>query len=367
MAPAPTAPTPALSRLRAAGARLAASAIRRWFLDRQAEFWLAELGSTWSPYALRARVIEVVEETPDTKSFVLAPNNHWPGHRAGQYVTIEVEINGVRVRRCYSISSGASAPGDRITITVKRFAGGRVSTWLHDHLRPGAVIGLGRPTGDFIVRDVDAPLLLVAGGSGITPILGMLRDLAAHGTLHDVVVIQSAREDEDTIFGRELAAMATQHTGMRLIARRTGEHGRLDQSELRALVPDLDIRAIYVCGPTGLRELVVAVGGERVVTETFATPRLHGRPRGGTTAKVIELGDRRVAVSGTGTVLEQLERAGERPEHGCRIGVCHTCKCIKQRGTVLDLTTGRVSSEPDEEIRLCVSFAQGDLQLDRLP
>src|SRR5687767_621537 len=124
---------------------------RRLFLDRQAAFWLDQLHATWSPREIRARVVEVITETPDTKTFVLRPNRHWKGHRAGQYTTVEVEIDGVRVRRCYSI---ASAPSDaHLRITVKRVAGGRVSPWLHEHVRPGDVLVLGPAAGDFVLED----------------------------------------------------------------------------------------------------------------------------------------------------------------------------------------------------------------------
>src|SRR4051812_32764561 len=125
------------------------SAWRRWFLDRHADFWLAELGSAWSSSELRARVVEIIVETADTRTFVLAPNRHWPGHRAGQYVPVAVEIDGARVKRCYSISSGASLPGRdrRIAITVRRVPGGRVSNHLHDHVKPGDILALGTPAG----------------------------------------------------------------------------------------------------------------------------------------------------------------------------------------------------------------------------
>jgi ferredoxin-NADP reductase len=177
--------------------RIATTAWRRLFLDRQADFWLRELRPSWSIPARHARVVEVLDETPKTKSFVLAPSRDWPGHRAGQYVSIAVEIDGVRVRRCYSISSGASQPGARrIVITVQRVPGGRVSSWLHDHLQPGAVIALGHPAGEFVVA-TPAPsrLLLVAGGSGITAVIALLRDLAERGLVRDVVLVHAARSD----------------------------------------------------------------------------------------------------------------------------------------------------------------------------
>jgi hypothetical protein len=88
------------------GRQLAATVCRRWFLDRTAEFWLRELGplaARWSFAAPRARVVEIIDETADTRTLVLDPGRRWPGHRAGQYVPLELEIDGVRVRRCYSI------------------------------------------------------------------------------------------------------------------------------------------------------------------------------------------------------------------------------------------------------------------------
>ena len=348
------------SRFRDAGTRFATSAWRRWFLDRHAEFWLGQLGSTWSPSELRARVIDIIDETPDTKSFVLAPNRHWPGHRAGQFVPIEVEIDGVRVRRCYSISSGSSAPGDRITITVKRVPDGRVSSWLHDELRAGDVIGLGRPDGDFVARD-NAPLLLVAAGSGITPIIAILRDLEARDALRDVVLVHSAREHGDAIFGRELATLANQQPGLRLVAHRSGVSGRIDAAALRALVPDLSDREVFVCGPPGLVDVVTQTGARHVHHERFvAAPR--SRPAAGGPA-LVQLRGRHVTVDGHGSLLEQLERTGERPAHGCRMGICNTCRCRKRSGTVENLLTGEVSSDPDQDIKLCVSIARSSLEL----
>ena len=348
------------SRFRDAGTRLAASAWRRWFLDRHAEFWLGQLGSAWSPSELRARVIDIIDETPDTKSFVLAPNRHWPGHRAGQFVPIEVEIDGVRVRRCYSISSGASGPGDRITITVKRVPGGRVSSWLHDHLRAGDLIGLGQPDGEFVVRG-EAPLLLVAAGSGITPIIAILRDLEACDALRDVVLVHSARADGDAIFGRELATLAKQQPGLRLVAHRSGISGRIDAAALRASVPDLAGREVFVCGPPGLVDIVTHAGARHVHDERFvAAPR---PPRAPGAPALVQLRGRRVAVDGHGSLLEQLERTGERPAHGSRMGICNTCRCRKRSGTVENLLTGEVSSTPDQDIKLCISIPHSSLEL----
>jgi len=347
-----------LALLAAQISNVAEQARHRWSLDRHAAFWAEELG-----LHSRARVVEVIDVTVDTRSFVVAPDRRWPGHRAGQFVPIELEIDGVRTTRCYSISSGASLPGARrITITIKRLPGGKVSNWMHDHVRPGHVVTLGAPAGDFVVEG-SRPLLLIAGGSGITPIVAIVRDLERNHRLHDVILIHTAHGDADAVFGRELATIASQHPSLRLIAHRSGADGRLDTALLRRHVPDLTDRAIYVCGPAGLIDLVTELG-TMVHHERFVAQPVR-QPRPATTAQpvTIRLRDRSIAIAGAASLLVELEQAGERPASGCRMGICNTCRCRKQSGIVEDLTTGAISSEPDQEIRLCVSIARSDLVL----
>ena len=342
------------------------TATRRLFLREGAELWLHELDPTWSLTEIRARVVEVVRETADVKTFVLRPNRRWHGHRAGQYTTIEVEINGVRVRRCYSISSAPADP--RVAITVKRVPGGRVSSWLHDHLGTGDVIGLGAAAGDFVLPDHEpARLLLISGGSGITPVMSIIRDLAARAAIRDVTFVHYARSRADVIFRAELEALAARHRGLRLLIHTDDEGGGFDAAELACRVPDFAERTTYLCGPPGLMARVEQLwdrAGAALRRERFVLPTLEGS----TDSRLLQLrlarSDRAIAVNTTGTLLEQLERAGQRPASGCRIGICHTCKRRKHHGAVRNLVTGAVSSEPDEDIQLCISVPCSDIELD---
>lgn len=337
---------------------------RRLFLDRQAAFWLDQLHPTWSPHEIRARVVEVITETPDAKTFVLRPNRHWAGHRAGQYTTVEVEIDGVRHRRCYSISSAPSDP--RVAITVKRVAGGRVSPWLHEHLRPGHVLRLGPAAGDFVLEPSDppSPLLLIGGGSGLTPLMSIVRDLVERDAVRDVVLVIHARRRDDVIFRRELDAIAARHLGLRLLVHLDD----LDEARLARLVPDFASRTTLLCGPAGLmarveRMWATAGASDRLRREQFAAPPVTVPAPGAPVAVRLATSARTVAADGAGTLLEQLERAGERPPSGCRMGICQTCKCRKQSGVVENLRTGAISSDPDEDIQLCISRARSDLEL----
>ncbi|MGB5703388.1 MAG: ferredoxin reductase [Polyangiales bacterium] len=345
----------------------------RLFLDRQAEFWMGELDPVRSLGELRARVVEVIEETEDTRTFVLRPNAAWRGHRAGQYTSVELEIDGVRVRRCYSISS---APGDAlVSVTVKRVPDGRVSTWLHENVQAGQVLRLGAPSGDFVLgSQTPGKLLLLSGGSGITPVMSMLRDLAMSEGIVDLVFVHHARSGADVIFGEELADLAARHPGLRLVLcldDDTSTPRGFDEAHFAELVPDFAERSTFLCGPKPLMDraerLWESVGAsERLQLERF-TPALRLLPPvdsvDGVEVRLRRL-DRTVVAKGQGSLLEQLERAGERPAHGCRIGICHSCKCRKQSGTVRNLVTGEVSSEPDEEIQLCISMPCSDLELD---
>jgi ferredoxin-NADP reductase len=351
--------------------RIARSLARRLLLDRQAKFWLRELDPTWSLGEIRARVVAVIAETPDVKTFVLRPNRAWRGHLAGQYTTVEVEIDGSRFRRCYSISS---APGDALlTITVKRLPGGRVSGWLHDHVQEGSVLGLAAAAGDFVLpRPTPAKLLMLSGGSGITPIMSMLRDLAAQRAMPDVVLVHHARFAEDVIFSAQLHELVARHRGLRVLrclSDGASSPGRFDEEQLSRLVPDLAERETFLCGPPSLMKRVERLwahvgASHRLRSERFAPPvaRAPVASREQTITVTLSRSGRSFAAS-SGTLLEQLERAGERPRFGCRLGICRTCRCRKLMGSVENVLTGAVSSEPDEDVQPCISVAHSDVEL----
>lgn len=345
---------------------------RRLMLDRHADFWLGQLDRARSLSEVRARVVRVVEETPDTRTLVLRPNALWRGHRAGQFTAVTVEIDGVRLSRCYSLSS---APGDPLpTITVKRVRGGRVSGWLHDWIEPGDVLTLGPAAGEFVLPEpTPRKLLLYSGGSGITPVMSILRDLSRRDAIDDVVFVHHARSRGDVVFGAELEALAARHPGLWLELRlddELGEDGRYDEAWLRREIPDFAERQTLLCGPPGLMERVEETWEKAGATAnllrerfTLLAPASTPGPAARTVNVDLTHAGRTVEADGDRSLLEQLEEAGERPVHGCRMGICNTCACRKRTGTVRNLITGAESSEPDEEIRLCISAPRSDLEL----
>ena len=356
--------------------RLASGLARRLALVRQADFWLGELDPLWALGEIRARVAAIIDETADARTFVLEPNAGWRGHRAGQHTTVELEIDGVRVRRCYSISS---APGDpRPAITVKRARGGRVSGFLHERVSRGHLLRLSPAAGEFVLPEAAGgklKLLFLTAGSGITPVMSMLRDREARGEAGDFVLVHHARSRSDVIFRDELEALAARHGGARVVlglsdgALPDGPPGpgRFDEERFRRLVPDFAERTTFLCGPPALmaraERLWAAAGATaNLRQERFAAPPAAA-PAAGGPVRIGLVRSGRSFTAGAGTLLEQLEEGGARPASGCRMGICQTCRCRKRSGTVENLRTGAVSSAPDEDVQPCISAARSDLEL----
>jgi len=190
--------------------------------------------------------------------------------------------------------------------------------------------------------------------------------------VRDIVFLHAARSVSGVIFRDELRALEERHAGLRVVLRLgdAPDRGPLDEAKLRAEVPDFAERETFVCGPSGMMDTVERVFARVGATERLRSERFVAVPRARPVEAAAEPVTLRLSRSGrsivasAGTLLEQLERAGERPEYGCRLGICNTCRCRKRSGTVENTVTGAISSEPDDEIRLCVSVARSDLDIE---
>jgi ferredoxin-NADP reductase len=343
------------------------------------DFYAGVLSRGLTARKITARVEAVRDETPSVKSFVIRPNGHFRGFRAGRHVNVTVEIHGKRHTRCYSPSNAPDETG-KLVLTVKREPRGLVSNWMHDRLRPGDWVELGQAFGDFSLSS-NAPrkLLLIAGGSGVTPIASILRDLCARDAANDVVVLIYGRTRSDLIFAEDLTTLARRHRGLRLtfgVTRgdaATGDlTGRFSFLHIDHVAPDVRERQTFVCGPRMLIDGVRALWAERgmtapLKTETFA-PAEPMAADDGAAASSVQVNTTRAlrpfAADTASSLLVQAERAGLSPKSGCRHGICFTCTCRKKTGVVRNIVTGAVSAEPNEDIRLCVSVPLSDLTLD---
>jgi ferredoxin-NADP reductase len=324
---------------------------------------------------LRAEVTDVRRATPDSVTLTLRPTRQWEGFAAGQFVQLTVDIDGVRRTRCYSPASSQHRSDGRIELTVKAHADGLVSRHLYDHARPGLVVGLSQADGAFRLPEArPARILLISGGSGITPVLSILRTLCEEDFAGEVAFLHYARRAADVPYRDELAAIAAEHPNVRIAVGYTrqradaGLRGRFGAAHLQAVAPWYADAETYVCGPQSLmasvREVFTAAGlGDRLHSEDFTPPAL-----------LVDAGDARgtvafersgIAAANTGTtLLEQAEAAGLSPEHGCRMGICFSCTQVKTSGCTRNILTGDLHTESDEEIQLCISVPVGDVALD---
>ncbi|WP_300018506.1 ferredoxin reductase [Pseudonocardia sp.] len=322
------------------------------------EDYLSLVDPLWSTTELRGRVVGIRRETARATTLTIRPGRAWTGHRAGQYVRIGVDIDGVRHWRTYSLSGPEG--DENITITVQALPDGLVSRHLVDDTAVGAIVRLEQAAGDFVLPSpVPAKLLMVTAGSGITPVMSMLRTLGAHP---DVVVLHSAPTPAEVVFGDELRARPG------TTVRHTTEHGRLDLAELDTLCPDWRDREAYVCGPAGLLDAATehwaaendGRGLDRLHVERFTPPVRSTGGTGGT----VTFGDRDVDVDPGASLLEAGEDAGVLLPSGCRMGICLRCVVPLRDGQVRDLRTGEIHGEPGDLVQTCITGATGPARLD---
>jgi ferredoxin-NADP reductase len=318
----------------------------------------------------RARVVAVHRQTARSVTVTLRPNAAWTGFRAGQFARIGVDIDGVRRTRTYSPSCSQHRADGLLELTVTTHPEGLVSGHLQQHLRPGQILHLGQAQGDFALpAQRPERLVLISGGSGVTPVLSMLRTLCDEGHDGQITFVHYARTAEDWLYQREAEALAAQHPNLTVSYIATREGGRhFDRDTAAAILGAFDPRrtTAAVCGPPSLINAVRLAwedAPEQVLAETFTPPSLN--LSGDTAEGTLRFLRSDIASPiATGTLLEQAEAAGLTPDFGCRMGICHTCTCRKTAGAVRDVRTGEVSTEEDVDIQLCVSVPAGDVALE---
>jgi ferredoxin-NADP reductase len=328
---------------------------------------------------LRGRIVEVQPETADAATIVIRPGADWAGHVPGQYVRIGIDVDGVRLWRAYSLTHGPRDDG-HISITVKAVPDGKVSNHLVRAARPGTLVHLEQAAGEFVLPPEGTKLLFVTAGSGITPVIGMLRNLfpvtdsgvvrLARSADYDITVVHVAPSEPHSIFLANLRAL--DDAGLiRLVARYDDVHGVLDVADLAALVPDLRERTTFACGPGGLLDALGAHHDEHGIplfTEQFRVTTLVAG-EGGTVS--FSRSGTTVEADGATPILDAAEAAGVLMPSGCRMGICYGCVLPMREGAVRDLRTGEVTTASPAEsgtggvpIQTCISAAAGACEID---
>jgi ferredoxin-NADP reductase len=346
------------------------------------------------------RCVQVRQETHDVKTFVLAADvARQFRYLPGQFITLELEIEGRKINRCYTLSSTPTRP-DLVSITVKRVPGGVVSNWLHDHFRAGMAVGAMGPSGGFSCFQEPAQrYLFISGGSGVTPLMSMLRALHDLGSPADVVFLHCARTPADLLFAEELHLMARNMPHLRLAmvcenhlpgSAYAGHLGRMDAERLAHIAPDFLQRDVYTCGPApfmhAVKSLLQAKGYpmQRYREESFSFEALaaevHASETGDATAPepkpaqalpvfqvLLTKNGQSFSCRSDETLLKAASSAGFRLPSSCSSGACGTCKTRKISGQVEMKHAGGIRQREIDQgwILPCCSKPLSDVTLER--
>jgi len=352
--------TPALHRLRKAAAALTT--------PLSPDDYLKLINPLWSQRELRGRVERVNPETERAATLIIKPGWGWSwDHQPGQYIGIGVELDGRFHWRSYSLSSVPIKENGTVSITVKAMPEGFLSEHLVNGLEPGTIVRLAAPQGDFVLPDPPPEkALFLVGGSGITPVMSIIRTLDRRGSMPDVVLAYSAVHPEDMMFRDELRELAETHSGFALYERFTDTDGILTPDQLDDVCHDWMERETWACGPGPMLDAFTdhykRLGREEHIhVERFTLNAAGGEASGGTVT--FGVGGPSIEVDGATTLLEAGEQAGVNMLFGCRMGICHTCDVPLASGRVRDLRSGEERDNPNEYIQTCISVAAGDCTL----
>ncbi|MFT3715839.1 MAG: FAD-binding oxidoreductase [Gordonia sp. (in: high G+C Gram-positive bacteria)] len=358
------------SRLSGLIERLVEATATPYPVDRYLEFVDPML--TWRE--TKGKVLDVQRRTDRTVTLRLEPTRQWKEHEAGQYVEVSTVIDGVRHRRFFSPANAANATGT-IELTVTAHDDGFVSKHLRDNVKVGDVLGLGTPAGDFTLPvERPAHTVLVSGGSGITPVISMLRTLIAEGHTDPITFVHYARNADDVAYANELTTVAHAYDNVDVQLHYTrpsaGEEGGHFRPEHLDVLATSAGAQVFLCGPASLMDEVRTFMEARGLSD-----RLHSEAFTIDTSPVI---DPNQPITGTvtytksetenendgRTILEQAEAAGLNPEYGCRMGICFSCTAVRKSGCTRNILTGELDSETDQPIQICVNAPVGDVDMD---
>ncbi|MDL9938468.1 ferredoxin reductase [Gordonia sp. ABSL1-1] len=335
-------------------------------LDRYLE--LVDPMLTWRD--MRARVVAINHPTPRTVRLRLRPTRQWRGHRAGQFVQLGVVIDGVRHTRCFSPANAACDAHSDIELLVTSHDDGFVSRHLAHDARVGDVLQLSQAGGDFHLPSIDpTSIVLVSGGSGITPVLSILRTLVASHYGGRITFVHYVPSAADLAYRAELTALAALEPNLDLRIHYTRAGGGHFTGDHLDGIDDLATADVFVCGPPSLMDAVETFHHDAELLgplhrEAFTAAAPISVDPDQPVSGDLSFSASSTAVANDGrTILDQAESAGLRPEFGCRMGICFSCTATKVSGCTRNVLTGETDSEADTQIQLCVNAPVGDVDI----
>ncbi|MDV7084848.1 ferredoxin reductase [Rhodococcus sp. IEGM 248] len=322
----------------------------------------------WSARELRGQIVEVRAETADSATIVIKPGWGFDfDYEPGQYIGIGLHIDGRWHWRSYSLTSPPNWDDKLISIAVKAMPEGFLSSHLVNGVPSGTIVRLATPTGNFALPDPPPQrILFLTAGSGITPVMAMLRTMNRRGQLPDVFHVHSAPTDADVMFADELTRLHEEHDDFRCKIQLTRSQGKFALSSLDEVCPDWRERQTWACGPLPMLDEIETLWRDEGIEgklhlERFAVSRADTSGEGGTVT--FAKADKTVTIDGATTLLEAGEQVGALMPFGCRMGICQTCVVPILAGHAIDLRSGKQHAEGDR-VQTCISAAAGDCTLD---
>lgn len=333
-----------------------------------ANFWLQKINPTWSVSQALGKIIKKKILAKDTVGLVVKCNHLMNYGVAGQHHPVIVEIAGRRYERTYSLTH---LDPHHVQINVKKVAGGLISSWLCDTAKVGDVVEFGKPYGEMILGNNPQKIIMIAGGSGITPMFSMLYGMAQTSklTFIETTLLYWAKTQEEFAFTQEFNQWQNDFQNFNVHYFCTQESPfdkRINETQLN-LFKQIEKHDVFICGASGFVNSAKAIfkNAKSVRTEAFSMQSVIADDNDvGNVEILLTKSNKTLNIAKGQPILQALENANIHPEHGCRMGICNKCACHKTTGQTKNLNDGSINHEPNQEVRICVNSAQSDLVLD---
>jgi ferredoxin-NADP reductase len=331
-----------------------------------ANFWLQKINPLWSVQQALGEIVEKKQSAADTVSLKIKTNRHFKMGQAGQHHPVVVEVNGRRYERTYSLTQ---LDKQHVLLTVKKVEKGVVSQWLIDHIQIGDIIEFGQPYGDMLLPETVHPLILLAAGSGITPMYSLIQALLSKHQMDQqpVHLLYWVKKQSDVVFQQYFEQLSQQYPQFKFDVFYTQEapaDTRLN-TEYLYLIKNLELSTVFACGPSGFVATAEQLfeNAKQFRSEAFSLSPVKSDDTGFVNVTLTK-SNKVIAIPKGQAILVGLEQQNVKPEHGCRMGICNKCACNKVQGATQNLVNGQENAEPNNLLRICVNTAQTDLVID---
>jgi len=336
------------------------------FDKEMANFWLQKVNPLWSVKHGLVQIVKKEFVAHDMVSLTLKCNRLVKMGIAGQHHPVIVEIAGRRYERTYSLTQ---IDEQHLRLTIKKVEDGIVSNWFMTESQIGDIFELGQPYGD-MQQNIETPkLIMLAAGSGITPMLSLITAIKQSQQLDKVQVqlLYWVKQRSDAAFIEYFEKVAQQFPNFSyqvFYTQETPNDERLNAEHL-ALIDDLENSTVYACGPSGFVSTVEQLfeKAPTVLTEAFSLTQ-DSTAEVGYVNVTLTQSNKIIAIPKGQSILVSLEHEGLKPTHGCRMGICNKCVCSKAQGSTRNLLNGSENTEPSQLLKICVNSAQSDLVID---